>query len=151
MNDPEKEHEVRIHIDRKPYQSPNPTTGAALYDLGHIPSAKELFREVQGDEEDDAIPRDGAVIHLELDEHFYSERVFEIIVNGRQKLETEKRLSFYDIVALAFDPPPTGPDLIFTITYRKGPHKKSEGTLIEGQTIKIKNGMIFNVTPTNKS
>ena len=27
----EHKHEVRIHIDRKPYQSPNPTTGAALW------------------------------------------------------------------------------------------------------------------------
>lgn len=30
------EHEVRIHIDRQPYESPGPITGAALYALGKI-------------------------------------------------------------------------------------------------------------------
>ena len=147
----ETEHQVRIHIDRKPYQSPNPTTGAALYELGHVPPSQELFREVQGDHEDVLVPNDGTEIHLERDEHFYSEKVFEIVVNGRQKLVTEKRLSFYEIVALAFDNLPSGPNIIFTITYRKGPHQKPEGTLLEGETIKIKNGMIFNVTATDKS
>ena len=29
-------HSVRIHIDQKPYESPNPTTGTALYRLGHV-------------------------------------------------------------------------------------------------------------------
>lgn len=29
-------HEVRVHIDQKPYESPNPTTGEALYKLGHV-------------------------------------------------------------------------------------------------------------------
>jgi hypothetical protein len=147
----ETKHEVRIHIDRKPYESPNPTTGEALYALGHIPSEKELFQEVRGDQEDVLIPQDGKEIHLKMDEHFYSERVFEIIVNGRQKIVTEKELSFAEIVTLAFENPPSGPNIMFTITFRNGPHKNPEGTLLEGGTIKIKNGMIFNVTPTDKS
>lgn len=142
---------MRIHIDRKPYESPNPTTGAALYALGGIPSGKELFREVEGNQEDVPVQRNEEEIRLELDEHFYSERAFEIIVNGRQKIVTEKELSFEEIVALAFDNPPTGPNIMFTITYRKGPHQNHEGTLLEGKTIKIKNGMIFNVTATNRS
>ncbi len=33
------EHHVRIHIDQKPYESPNPTTGAALYGLATFPPA----------------------------------------------------------------------------------------------------------------
>jgi len=94
MQEVEKKHMVRIHIDRKPYESPNPTTGAALYELGYVPHGEELFREVQGDHEDVLVPNDGTEIHLEVDEHFYSEKVFEIIVNGRQKIVTEKRLSF---------------------------------------------------------
>ncbi|MFZ3208760.1 MAG: multiubiquitin domain-containing protein [Geobacteraceae bacterium] len=76
---------------------------------------------------------------------------FEIIVNGRKKVVTTKELSFAEIVALAFDTVPTGPNILFTITYRHGPHGKSEGTLMEGATVKTKEGMIFNVTPTNKS
>jgi hypothetical protein len=150
-NSLEVKHEVRIHIDRKSYQSPNPTIGAALYLLGHVTSGKELFREVQGNHEDVLIPCGETELHLKMDEHFYSEREFEIIANGRQKVVTNNELSFAEIVALAFDTPPSGPDVIFTITYRKGPHKNPEGTLIEGGTVKIKNGMIFNVTPTRRS
>jgi hypothetical protein len=39
----------------------------------------------------------------------------------------------------------------FSVTYRKGPKKNPEGTMTEGETVRIKNGMIFDVTETNKS
>lgn len=76
---------------------------------------------------------------------------YTIIVNGRQKVVTKNELSFTEIVALAFDNPPTGPNIVFTVTYRKGEGNKPEGTLIEGETVKIKSGMVFNVTATDKS
>ena len=76
---------------------------------------------------------------------------FTIIVNGRQKEVTAKELSFAEIIALAFDNPPTGPNIVFTVTYRKGEGNKPEGTIVEGDTVKIKDGMIFNVTATDKS
>ena len=41
---------VRIHIDQEPHESPNPTTGEALYVLGRVPPGLELYREVAGDE-----------------------------------------------------------------------------------------------------
>jgi hypothetical protein len=144
-------HEARIHIDRKPYESATPTTGEALYELANISHGKELFREIQGDQEDVPIERNGKEIHLKMDEHFYSEREFKIIINGKEKIVTQTALSYAEIVALAFENPQTGPNILYTITYRKGPHKNPEGGLLAGQTVKIKNGMIFNVTPTNKS
>jgi hypothetical protein len=76
---------------------------------------------------------------------------YTIFVNGRQKVVTAKELSFADIVALAFDNPPSGPNIVFTITYRRGEGHKPEGTLTEGESVKIKEGMIFNVTATDKS
>lgn len=74
-----------------------------------------------------------------------------IIVNGRKKVVTAKVLSFAEIIALAFDNPQTGPNILYTVTYRGGEGHKPEGTLVEGDTIKIKDGMIFNVTKTDKS
>ena len=47
------EHETRVHIDRHPYESPNPTTGAALYALGKVPAGFQLYREAKGDTEDE--------------------------------------------------------------------------------------------------
>ncbi len=146
-----RSHEVRIHINRQPYESPNPTTGAALYALGSIPGHYELFGEVDGDREDDLIPRNDTKIRLSKDEHFYSQKEFRIIVNARPKDVTERVLSFAQIVALAFQTPPQGQNVMFTITYRNGPKKTPEGTLPEGGTVKIKDGMIFSVTPTDKS
>lgn len=69
----EKEKEqVRIHIDRKPYESPKSTINSALYVLGGIGVGYELFKEVHGDKEDEPIPKTDDVIHLHEDEHFYS-------------------------------------------------------------------------------
>lgn len=79
------------------------------------------------------------------------EKEFTIIVNGRQKVVKGKDLTYTQVVALGFDDPPSGENVSFTITYRKGEGNKPEGTLVEGETVKIKEGMIFNVTPTNKS
>lgn len=67
---------VRIHINREPYQSPDPITGGALYILGSIPAHERLYREVGGDKEDIFVPRDDVHIHLAKDEHFYSQKVF---------------------------------------------------------------------------
>lgn len=74
-----------------------------------------------------------------------------IVVNGREKSITGKELTFAQLVALAFETPPTGENIVFTITYRRGHGEKPEGSLIEGETVKIKKDMIFNVTATDKS
>jgi hypothetical protein len=147
--------EVRIHIDEKRHESPNPTTGEALYELGGVAAGLELYREVSGDREDRAIKNGPEMVHLKEDEHFHSgppeKKEITIIVNGRKKEETADELSFDQVVALAFNPVPTGPNIMFTITYRHGPHENPDGSLLEGGTVKIKNGMVFNVTPTDKS
>ena len=151
----DKHHEVRIHIDQKPYQSPNPTTGEALYALGKVAPGLELYREVRGDKEDPPVPNDREAVHLKEDEHFHSgppqKKDFTIIVNGKKKTITKKELSFDELVDLAFNPVPTGPNVLFTITYEHGPRENPEGTLMKGQTVKIKDGMIFNVKHTDRS
>ena len=80
-----------------------------------------------------------------------NEKEITIIVNGREKTVTEKELTEGDLVKLAFDDPPTGEFICFTITYRRGQGSKPEGTLEEGEAVKVKKGMIFNVTATDKS
>ncbi len=78
-------------------------------------------------------------------------KTFEIIVNGRKKTVTTKEVTFDQIVHLAYDNPPSGPDVIFTIIYRRGEGNKPVGTLVEGGSVKVKDGMIFDVTATNRS
>jgi len=144
-------HEVRIHIDREPYVSPSPTMGEALYELAHIAKHRELFREAGGDHEDQLMPRDATVIHLKQDEHYYSQKTVTILVNGEPHEETETHISFEGVVKLAYPAPPKGTCIEFTVTYRNGPPANPKGTLTAGHSVRIKNRMIFDVTPTDRS
>lgn len=81
-----------------------------------------------------------------------NDKTVTIIVNGEEKtVDKNKELSFDEVVDLAYDPRPTGELIVFTITYRRGGGNKPEGTLAESDTVKVKAGMIFNVTATDKS
>jgi hypothetical protein len=151
MNEHEKRTGVRIHIDRDPYESPDPTTGHALYKLVDLGQNRDLYRVWDGNHEDVEIPRDDTVIHLTADEHFYSQKEIKIVVNGEEKDTSETRLSFNEVVAIAFPVPPTGENIMFTITYRKGPNANPKGTLTESGSVKVKKGMIFDVTATDRS
>ena len=42
-----------------------------------------------------------------------------IVVNGYPKVVTTEELSFDELVDLAFDDPERGPQIVFTITFRK--------------------------------
>ena len=153
MAQQEQTHEVKIFIDQTSYHSPSLTTGAALYVLGSVQPGMELFREVTGDREDSEVDNGPEIVHLKQDEHFHSgkPKVYAIIVNGRQKEILTKTLTFDQVVALAFNPLPSGPNVQFTVTYRKGPRKNHEGSMTEGESVRVKDGMIFDVTETNKS
>lgn len=74
-----------------------------------------------------------------------------IVVNGRQKEVTTKELSFVDVVRLAFEDAVFNDTTVYTVTYKRGHGNKPEGTLFEGDTVKVKEGMIFNVARTDKS
>ncbi|SDN01117.1 Multiubiquitin [Lentzea albidocapillata subsp. violacea] len=76
---------------------------------------------------------------------------YEVVVNGRTKTVTTDELTFDEVMGLAYDPVPSGPNWVFTVTYRRGHGNKPEGTLAPGESVKVKKGMIFNVTATDKS
>jgi len=149
-----REHEIRVHIDRHPYESPNPTTGAALYSLGKVPAGFQLYREAKGDTEDEPIHNDGEKEHLTPDEHFYSKeghhKGFDIIVDANQEHVNTKRVSYEEIVRFAFPTPPPG-ILMFVVTYYNGPKANPEGKLTAGHKVKVQNKMVFNVKATNRS
>ena len=79
------------------------------------------------------------------------EKPLSIIINGRRKRVDDDELSFDQVVALAFEDPPTGEFICFTIIYRNAAAPRSQGTLIEGEAVKIREETVFNVTVTDKS
>jgi hypothetical protein len=76
---------------------------------------------------------------------------YTIVVNGRQQITTADELNYDKVVKLADPNPPTGPDVLISVTYRRGTGDKPEGTLSPGQIVRLKDGMIFDVVITNKS
>ncbi|HKY09691.1 MAG TPA: multiubiquitin domain-containing protein, partial [Candidatus Binatia bacterium] len=74
-----------------------------------------------------------------------------IIVNGREKEWAKKKISFEEVVAIAFPVPPAGQCIVYTVTYHQGPPHRPEGTLTEGDSVKVRDGMVFNVRFTDKS
>lgn len=75
---------------------------------------------------------------------------FTIFVNGREKNFVGKEISFRQVVELAFGAYEEDENIVYTVSFSKGEDKK-EGTMTKGTSVKVKSGMIFNVTKTNKS
>lgn len=73
-----------------------------------------------------------------------------IIVNAQQKTVAKEQLFFDDVVDLAYPGGPRGATLVYTVAYRRARGNKS-GTLVEGESVPVKEGMIFDVTQTDKS
>lgn len=84
--------------------------------------------------------------------HAHGVRETTVYINGRKATVTEKELRFEQVVELSGMP--TGPDIVFTITYRKGHGNKPEGSMVEAGEpvkVKVKEGMAFGVSSTNRS
>ena len=78
-------------------------------------------------------------------------RDIEIVVNAEQHMVHQHRLTFEDIVRLAFADATFKDDIVYTVTYKRGPHQNREGSLVAGDAVFVTNGMIFNAKRTDKS
>ena len=82
-----------------------------------------------------------------------------IIVNAQERviplsqLSTAGEVSYEKLITLAFNAGdlPARRDLVFTVTYRDGAGRPTDGTLLEGESVKIQNDTVFNVTATDRS
>ena len=140
-------------LDERGYEWGEPTISEAeLRAISGTPANKMLLLERQ--DEPDLEIEPGSTVNLDAGgtERIRSEaRRYRIIVNAREEIVTSNEVTYAQLVALAFQPVPSGPNILFTITYSKGPKDNPKGTLPEGMSVTIKNGMIFVVTQTNRS
>jgi Multiubiquitin len=143
-------HLVRIHINREALESPNPTTGEALCTLGDVAAHQRLYREVDGDKEDKPVPCDGEPLHLKEDEHFYSQKVFEIFVNTDEHEIDTKHITYARVVELYLGSGGS-PSNEYLVKYSHGPAENPSGTLAPGQKVTVKDGMRFRVAGTGES
>lgn len=85
-----------------------------------------------------------------MNEDKQHDKTVKIIVNAEPITWNEEKISYTQVVDLAF-PPPHGNTEVFTVQFSKGPEGHPKGTLVEGQSVKVKNDMVFNVQKTDKS
>lgn len=91
------------------------------------------------------------VEHEVSDEKKGHDKKITIFVNGQKKEVIGSTLSYEQVVNIAYDNnPPTGQYVVITVVYKAG-EGGQQGSLLPGNSVKIKNGMKFNVTATDKS
>lgn len=78
-------------------------------------------------------------------------KIYNIVVNGEAKEFEGKIISFTEIVELAYGKVSDNDRTITTVTYARGHGNKPEGSMVEGDTVRVKEGMVFNVVRTDKS
>jgi len=76
---------------------------------------------------------------------------FEIIVNARPHTVTGRKVTFEQLVELAFPNYQPNPNIVFSMTYRHAASKPHAGELGAGGVVEVDNGTLFNVTRTDKS
>ena len=76
---------------------------------------------------------------------------FTIIVNAREKQWFQDKISYEQIVVLAFGFVENNTSILYSVIYKKGDNSKPEGVMVEGDEMEVKNDMRFNVTQTSRS
>ena len=151
-----KENKLPLTIDGKHYEwHQQYITGAEVRNLGNIPLDHQIYLRIKEPWNDELVNDDTSVdLARPGIEHFFSkEKDLKIIlmVNGREKPWSEKKITFDQVVVLAFGSYDNNPNKVYTVTYDRGPKENPEGSMVKGDLVVVKNKMIFNVTATDKS
>ena len=78
------------------------------------------------------------------------DKPFHIVVNGQAKTWNKEKITFDEVVILAFGSIDPNPNIVYTVTFKNGADRP-RGTMVKGDILKIKNGTVFNATATDKS
>lgn len=144
---------VRVHIDKQLYESPTPATGAELYELAHIPTGVQLFKEGSNSDDDALIASDGTSVELQNGDHFRTgkpERTGTTIYVNTDPVDwVRPQVSYEELVKLAFPDGPFDGNVRYSVTWTKP--DGSEGAVLRGGKVRVVEGMKFDVRNTDKS
>ena len=115
--------------------------------IEHLKHAEEVLEHIRAEEVLAEHEIEEALKEVERAEE--EGREFDIIVNGRPKVVSPKKQTYRDIARVAY-PDADFSKFLYTITYFNGEGGRG-GDLVEGETVKVKNGMVFNVRRSDKS
>lgn len=147
---------LHLTVDGQRYEWPKQyITGRQIKELASIVVDSFLFLSIEGPWEDEQVEDDTRVdLARPGIEHFYSKEqhiTLTIIVNGREKTWNRRKITFQEVVVLAFNAYNDAARTCYTVTYKGGAAENPKGTMVFGDTVFVQNKMIFNVTATDKS
>ena len=81
----------------------------------------------------------------------HEKKLVTIYVEGTPHEWPKEDISYAEVVRLEVADYDHHPEIKYTVTYERGQGNKPEGTLSPGGKVKVKDGMIFHVSPTGQS
>ena len=89
---------------------------------------------------------------MNVDAHTADKKMVTIYIEGRPHEWPKTEISYAEVVTLEFPDFLQHPERSYSVKYKNGHGDKPEGILSRGSDpIKVKDGMIFNVSPTGQS
>ena len=76
---------------------------------------------------------------------------FAIVINGREVTVDHEEVSFDYVVDTAYPDGGRGDLITYTVLFYDGGGRPPEGGLDEGESVKVRDGTVFNVTRTDRS
>jgi hypothetical protein len=74
-----------------------------------------------------------------------------VVINATPHSVEKEEISYTEVVTLAFSDYPQHPERTYAVTYERGLGHKPAGILSPGESVKVKDGMIFYVKYTGQS
>jgi hypothetical protein len=74
-----------------------------------------------------------------------------IIVDGTPHDVEKDRITYAEVVTLAYPDYPAHTEITYSVTYKRGPNANHEGILAVGGTVMVKKDMVFSVQRTGQS
>ena len=93
------------------------------------------------------VAKDQKPVPIDVEDH----KTVTIVVEGTPHKWGEEYITYDQVVTLEVPDYAQNPQITYTVIYKRGPRDKPEGTLSKGGTVKVVEGMVFNVTPTGQS
>ena len=79
-------------------------------------------------------------------------KLVKIIVEGTpHEWPKDEEISYEQVVTLEVPDYAQHPDINYSVKYKRGHGNKPEGVLVKGESVKVKEGMVFSVSETGQS
>lgn len=144
---------LRLFVDNREFNWGAPRISGRTLKLlaGIAPDTHDVFLKGPGGDE---LVHDMDLIDLDRPstEHFATSGIhLTVIVNAELKEVHKRRLTFKEVVLLAFPDASFAPNMAWTVTYSRGPMQNPKGDMVDGQALVLQERMVINVRCTDQS